>query len=289
MSPSAIHASPVAHPSNRRALRGFAIGLTAAVVLAFLGALGTGQAPLEHRLAYWAAVILPGSLLGHGAQMLVGGWHRLAGKRWGQVAMVALLVSVPHSFLVVVASALFFQLDAITPTIMVNFWLAVLMVSLILSAINHLAAAADGKPATLEVRRAIDTSLPRAASLASLPSAAPSADLPPLPALLAEKLPARLGDAGLLAVEAQDHYLKVHTDRGSDLVLMRMVDACALLEEASGARVHRSWWVAKRAVKDRRRNGSRVELLLVGGLTVPVSRKTVPLLRGPGWHGPPRA
>lgn len=288
MSPSAIHASPVAQPSYRRALRGFAIGLTAAVVLAFLGALGTGQAPLEHRLAYWATVILPGSLLGHGAQQLVGGWDRLAGNRWGQVAMVALLVSVPHSFLVVVASALFFQLDAITPTIVVNFWLAVLMVSLILSAINHLAAAADDKPATLEVRRAIDPSLPRAALLASLPSAAPSADLPPLPALLAEKLPARLRDAGLLAVEAQDHYLKVHTDRGSDLVLMRMVDACALLEDASGARVHRSWWVAKGAVKDRRRNGSRVELLLVGGLTVPVSRKTVPLLRGPGWHGSQR-
>ena len=37
----------------------------------------------------------------------------------------------------------------------------------------------------------------------------------------------RLRHARLIAIE--EHYLRAHTDAGSDLVLMRMTDTCALL------------------------------------------------------------
>jgi hypothetical protein len=74
MTSPAIDASPNAHPLRQRAVRALLIGLIAAVVLAVpavLGASGTDKAPLPYRLMYWAAVILPGSLLGIAVQTAV--------------------------------------------------------------------------------------------------------------------------------------------------------------------------------------------------------------------------
>lgn len=281
MTQPAFHASPNAHPLRARALRGLAIGLAAAVVLALLGAMNTGQAPIGYRLLYWASVILPGSLLGIAVQTAVSAWGGLAGRRWMEIAVVALLVSVPHTFMVIVATALFFGLDAITPGVVVFFGLTVLMVALVLTAINHLAAPPAAEPVYPSPPKG-----PAAAQVAAaVPEPAPFAalSLPALPELIAEKLPIRLKQARLIAIEAEDHYLRVHTDAGSDLVLMRMVDACALLPEAAGARVHRSWWAARGAVETLARREGKAELTLQGGLTVPVSRAMQASLREQGW------
>ncbi|MEA3033261.1 MAG: hypothetical protein QOH86_1277 [Sphingomonadales bacterium] len=97
------------------------------------------------------------------------------------------------------------------------------------------------------------------------------------------RLPDRLRGARLLAVEAEDHYLRFHTDRGSDLLLMRLSDAVAELAGLGGAQTHRSWWVARDAVAGVRRSGGRATLTLVNGLAVPVSRRHAPRLRRQGW------
>ena len=39
------------------------------------------------------------------------------------------------------------------------------------------------------------------------------------------RLPAKLAGADLWAVEAEDHYLRLHTSKGDDLILMRLADA----------------------------------------------------------------
>ncbi|WP_066531492.1 LytTR family DNA-binding domain-containing protein [Erythrobacter sp. CCH5-A1] len=279
MNQAALHASPNARPLRARTLRGLAIGLAAAVVLAVLGAMNTGQAPFGYRLLYWASVILPGSLLGIAVQTAVSAWGGLAGRRWTEIAVVALLVSVPHTFMVIVATALFFGLDAITPGVVVFFGLTVLMVALVLTTINHLAAVPDG--ATPGAPVPVPASDPGPAGRAD-PLGAPD-PLPALPDLMAEKLPVRLRQARLIAIEAEDHYLRIHTDAGSDLVLMRMTDACALLPEAAGARVHRSWWAARGAVERLARREGKAELTLQTGLTVPVSRAMQAALREQGW------
>ena len=72
--PPAVHASRNAWDAKSQALRGLVIGIIAAAVLAYLGAMGTQAAPFLQRFAYWAAVILPGSLLGLGVNALVRGW-----------------------------------------------------------------------------------------------------------------------------------------------------------------------------------------------------------------------
>ncbi|MFZ5667215.1 MAG: LytTR family DNA-binding domain-containing protein [Pseudomonadota bacterium] len=258
-----------------QALRGLVIGMIAAAVLAYLGAMGTQAAPFVQRFAYWAAVILPGSLLGLGVNALVRGWGGLAAHRWAEAGLVALLVSLPHSFVVIVVSALFFGIGMITPMVVLEFWLAVLLISVVLTAINYLAT-------DRQVAEAAVVPMPQPAP-APAPAAPPAADRSALPALLAEKLSHRLRAGRLLAIEAEDHYLRVHTDLGSDLVLMRMADACALLDDSAGARVHRSWWVARDAVQAVRQQSGRMELALPGDISAPVSRAMQPVLRSQGW------
>ncbi|MBA3999003.1 LytTR family DNA-binding domain-containing protein [Brevundimonas sp.] len=99
-----------------------------------------------------------------------------------------------------------------------------------------------------------------------------------------DRLPPRLRGAVIHAVQAEDHYLRIHTDRGSDLILMRLSDAVAELQGLEGAQTHRSWWVAKDAVQDVKRGDGRATLTLDGGLTVPVSRRHARALRAAGWY-----
>ena len=84
-------------------------------------------------------------------------------------------------------------------------------------------------------------------------------------------------------MEAEDHYLRLHTSKGQDLILMRLSDAVAELEGIEGAQVHRSWWVARDAIADAVRGDGRATLTLKDGAEVPVSRTYARLLRERDW------
>jgi len=87
----------------------------------------------------------------------------------------------------------------------------------------------------------------------------------------------------IYAVSSEDHYLRLHTSKGADLILMRLSDAVVELEGLEGAQTHRSWWVARDAVEGSRRDGDKVFLTLKGGIEAPVSRPNVRPLREAGW------
>jgi len=109
---------------------------------------------------------------------------------------------------------------------------------------------------------------------------------PPLPeaeAIFRRRLSAKRRGARLIAIEAHDHYLKVHTDAGEELVALRFTDALDELAQAHGWRVHRSWWVAADTVEDLRWRRGTGELHLVGGLRAPVSRTYRAVLKQAGW------
>jgi hypothetical protein len=74
------------------------------------------------------------------------------------------------------------------------------------------------------------------------------------------------------AVEAEDHYIKVHTDAGAELVYYRFTDAIDDLRPHDGLQVHRSFWVRRAAVERVDTSGRQWELVLPRGLRVPVSR-----------------
>jgi len=105
----------------------------------------------------------------------------------------------------------------------------------------------------------------------------------PRPVRFLERLPAKLKGAALYAVSAEDHYLRLHTSKGSDLILMRLADAIAELDGVEGAQTHRSWWVARDAVENARREGDKMVLVLKGGAEAPVSRPNIRPLREARW------
>ena len=47
-----------------------------------------------------------------------------------------------------------------------------------------------------------------------------------------------------------DHYLRIHTDAGVELLTLRFADALEEVAAAHGFRTHRSWWVAADALED---------------------------------------
>lgn len=119
--------------------------------------------------------------------------------------------------------------------------------------------------------------------LMSRPSARPARDAPaPLSADPRDRLPARLGRE-VLCLQMEDHYVRVHTPAGSHLVLMSLSQAMAGLADVEGRQTHRSWWVARAAVAGVVEDGRNLSLSLKGGLTAPVSRARVAVLRAEGW------
>jgi hypothetical protein len=109
--------------------------------------------------------------------------------------------------------------------------------------------------------------------------AAPDADGE---AAFLRRIPARLGRE-VLCLQMEDHYVRVHTSQGSDLVLMSLGQAMAELAAMEGLQVHRSWWVARHAVDAVVEDGRNLRLRLVNGIEAPVSRTSVAKLRAAGW------
>ena len=101
------------------------------------------------------------------------------------------------------------------------------------------------------------------------------------PAFL-KRIPEELG-RDLVCLEMEDHYVRVHTLIGNDLILMRLRDAVDELEGYDGEQVHRSYWIAKNAIVSDKRTGERALVTLKNGMEVPVSRTRLRDLRKQGF------
>jgi len=107
----------------------------------------------------------------------------------------------------------------------------------------------------------------------------PPAAAPP-PALL-DRLPFDKRGA-LMAISVEDHYVRIRTTRGEDMVLLRLSDAMREVGETPGWQVHRSHWVAKAAIKSARLEADRAILTLHDDAEIPVSRRYVTTLKDAG-------
>ncbi|MFN7128803.1 MAG: LytTR family DNA-binding domain-containing protein [Brevundimonas sp.] len=114
------------------------------------------------------------------------------------------------------------------------------------------------------------------------PAAAGRGAAAPMSADPRDRLPVHLGRE-VICLQMEDHYVRVHTPLGSDLVLMSLSQAMAGLAGVEGRQTHRSWWVARAAVVGLAEDGRNLSLRLKGGLTAPVSRARVAPLRAEGW------
>lgn len=101
-----------------------------------------------------------------------------------------------------------------------------------------------------------------------------------LPPLLDRVPPSKRG--ALIALSVEDHYTRVHTTKGEELLLLRLSDAIRETAPVDGLQVHRSHWVASDQVAGARRDGDRTLLILRDGKEVPVSRANIPAAREAG-------
>jgi hypothetical protein len=110
---------------------------------------------------------------------------------------------------------------------------------------------------------------------------APARALSGRPRLYARLSPGFDGD--VLALESEDHYVRVHGRRQSELLLMRLRDAITEMDGHPGEQTHRSWWVARDAVSESVGTGRNREIILVNGTRSPVARDSVDRLRQSGF------
>lgn len=90
------------------------------------------------------------------------------------------------------------------------------------------------------------------------------------------EVPAALIDDGLggriRSLQAQNQYVRVTSDQGSNLLRMSLTQAIAKLPPDSGCQVHRSWWVSHAELRDARFIPEDGILLAADGQSYPVGR-----------------
>ena len=108
-----------------------------------------------------------------------------------------------------------------------------------------------------------------------------SQEAPPAPPPLLERI-AFDKRAALVSLTVEDHYFRIVTAKGEEIVLMRLADAMRETAPVKGMQVHRSHWVALNQVTAARRDGDRAILTMSNGTEVPVSRRYVPDIKAVG-------
>lgn len=245
------------------------------VVLAVIGPFGTFETGLPVRLAYWTSLAVAGYAFyrpigwlieHHGRKIDLPTWLLWTGA--------CLIATVPMSLVVAAVDRLpYGQPFPPFEVLAVNYGY-VLVIGAIVTLLFFLfdsdrAAAAQAK--ALRLPELVSVSVP-----------APVSEPAPAVGRFLERLPPHLG-TDLIALEMEDHYVRAHTVLGSELILMRLRDAIAELDGIEGLQVHRSWWVARHAVEDVRRDGRNLRLVLPGALEAPVARANVAVLKEQGW------
>lgn len=229
------------------------------VVMAVLGPFGSSERTLYERLVYWQLCMVGGGIIGI---LIDAPVRRALHGFWPRLLAVSALMTPPVTGLVGLVNHGLGDM----PLSLANIaepWFQVFVVCFAAMCLRQLAWAE-----------------PPAATAQPAPTAA----APPDPeAAFRLRLSAKRREAALIAVEAEDHYLRVHTDAGDELITARFGDAMADLAAAKGFQTHRSWWVAASAIEDVKWSKGRGEATLKCGLKVPISRANAAPLKAAGW------
>lgn len=86
----------------------------------------------------------------------------------------------------------------------------------------------------------------------------------------------------VLALQMEDHYVRVHRPAGTELILMPLGRAIEAMQ-VEGLRTHRSWWVASHAVAAVEGNARSMRPRLSNGVVAAVARSAVIHLKTAGW------
>lgn len=250
---------PALSPSAplRRFAADVALWVAIGVVMAILGPFGSSERSLEERLLYWQICMVGGGFIGVAIDAVV---RPRVGHFWGRLALVSVGMT---PFVTVLVGLTNHYLGAMRLTL-ANVAEPTFQVFVVCVAVMMFRQLMWAEKVTVVVA----------------PEPEPAAD--PAEAFR-RRLSAKRREAALIAVEAEDHYLRVHTDAGAELITARFGDALAELAGVKGFQTHRSWWVAADAIDDVTWLRGRGEARLKCGLTVPISRSNAAPLKAAGW------
>lgn len=240
-------------------------GLAIGLLLGFVGPFGSYPGmQTATRYAFWVGL----SVAGGAAALVADAVLPVEAPRSpiGRIVAVALASSIPMTFVVAWAVTLIQPGRVYSPVQLFALFWGVAAVQLIVVYATA-TAQRDMKPSPsgdAAPAPAADAPEERHIDRAAEPAVK-------FPRAILSKLPPEIG-TDILALETEDHYLRIHASGGTALVLMRMADAVALIEPDVGAQVHRRWWVADSAVTGMRNDGQKLMLRLVNGSVVPVGR-----------------
>ena len=227
------------------------------LLLGFAGPFGSYPAfPTATRYAFWIGLTAAGVVAAVAAGAVLPMTRLRAGAiRTGAVALVSAL---PMTFVVAWTMSLVQPGRIYTPLqLLALFWGVAAVQLLVVYATRIASPTMDGAD---EPGRA-----------PALPVSGNEAIPATFPPTFLGRLPPGIG-TDIIALETEDHYLRVHAAGGSALILMRMADAVALLDPQLGAQVHRRWWVAQAAVAGVRTEGQKLYICLINKMLVPVGR-----------------
>jgi DNA-binding LytR/AlgR family response regulator len=225
--------------------------------MGLIGPFGNYSASLLPRIGYWIAAALIGTVVFGTAVKSIANRQPSAPRSLLWLLLIVAALALPFAFASRLAAGLLWS--AADEISLLEWYLQVLVIAAPLSA-----------GGLLLLRRR-----------AGMPSAA----------IPLERAPGSLGvepDA-VLCLQMEDHYVRVHHQGGSRLVLTTMGQAQEALGPAKGLQVHRSWWVAERAIAHAIVEGRNVRLRLTNGLVVPVARSAIVKIRAAGWLEPDQA
>ena len=238
-------------------LRTYGIATGMALLLTFTGANDTGGLPLPARGLYWLVLMFGGTLI---AQITGRGLDRFSNLNLWQTLAVMMLI--------------------ITPVISIFVWL-------VTAGVNGQPPRLGNLPVYVPPVLVIALAMAALHVMVAREPAQSHAFMPDVKtepgAALRERLPFKFRHAEIHALEAEDHYLRVHTSAGDTLILMRLYDAIRELDGIEGSQTHRSWWVAKAAVTGTSRSNGRAGFTLKGDVSAPISRSYQKALKQDGW------
>lgn len=86
----------------------------------------------------------------------------------------------------------------------------------------------------------------------------------------------------LVALHVEDHYVRVITEHGEEMILMRLADAIRETTPSVGDQVHRSYWAAWDQVASVKKKSTSAILTMKTGHEIPVSRSNLSKLKEAG-------
>jgi len=241
-------------PENIRnwALSGIGISLIAGIIFSILAPYQTGQFSFLFRLIYWTGLCFVGGL---GASVFEPLARKIGIDPSGIVLVLGQSLTASMAVTACLAGLDIYLGGLVQPQNLFLLFCLVWVISITIASIAYMA------------------------DKASSPVSAQLEQRPPI----FDRLKPALRHSEIYALMAEDHYVRVITSKGEELVLMRLSDAIKELGNVKGIAVHRSWWVAEAGVKSSKKSDGKISLELHTGQIAPVSRSNTKSVRAARW------